>query len=56
MLLRAADLDSDSVVNVTQLASVDRATLEARIAALPDWLMEQVDSGLRRALALAPQA
>jgi len=50
------DLESDSVVNVTQLATVDRATLEARIAALPDWLMGQVDSGLRRALALAAQA
>jgi mRNA interferase MazF len=50
-----AELESDSVVNVTQLATVDRATLEGRIATLPDWLMEQVDAGLRRALALAPR-
>jgi mRNA interferase MazF len=50
------DSDNDSVANVTQLATVDRTTLEARVAALPDWLMEQVDAGLRRALALAAQA
>ena len=48
----AAGLESDSVVNVTQLATVDRAVLEYRIAALPDWLMAQVDAGLARALAL----
>ncbi|HUA75375.1 MAG TPA: type II toxin-antitoxin system PemK/MazF family toxin [Solirubrobacteraceae bacterium] len=48
------ELDGDSVVNVTQLATIDRATLEERVATLPDWLMVQVDGGLRRALALAP--
>jgi mRNA interferase MazF len=50
------DLENDSVVNVTQLATVDRATLEARVATLPDWLMGQVDAGLRRALALGSHA
>lgn len=50
-----AELEADSVVNVTQLATIDRETLEARAATLPDWLMEQVDAGLRRALALAPR-
>ena len=49
----AADLEADSVVNVTQIATIDRATLEARAGALPDWLMAQVDAGLARALALA---
>jgi mRNA interferase MazF len=48
-----ADLDADSVVNVTQIATVDRGSLEERIGALPDWLMAHVDAGLGRALALA---
>ena len=51
---QSADLDADSVVNVTQIATIDRETLEERVATLPDWLMTQVDAGLRRALALAP--
>jgi mRNA interferase MazF len=48
-----ADLEADSVVNVTQIATLDRGALEERIGALPDWLMAQVDAGLARALALA---
>lgn len=48
-----AELDADSVVNVTQLATIDRETLEERVAMLPDWLMSQVNAGLRRALDLA---
>lgn len=46
-------LEGDSVVNVTQVATIDRGALEERVGALPDWLMAQVDAGLRRALALA---
>ena len=46
-------LDAASVINVTQLATVDRGVLEERIAALPDWLTAQIDAGLGRALALA---
>jgi mRNA interferase MazF len=49
----AAELETDSVVNVTQIATIDRGALEERIGALPDWLMAQVDAGLGRALALA---
>jgi mRNA interferase MazF len=45
-------LPSHSVVNVTQVATIDRATLEERIGLLPDWLLAQVDAGLRRALGL----
>lgn len=45
-------LDETSVVNVTQLATVDRRVLEARLGALPTWVMSQVDDGLRRALSL----
>lgn len=49
----AVSLDDDSVVNVGQLATIDRGALAERIGALPDWLMAQVDAGLARALALA---
>lgn len=45
-------LVTDSVVNVTQIATVDRLAVEDRIGALPDWLMAQIDAGLARALAL----
>jgi mRNA interferase MazF len=48
-----AALEADSVVNVTQIATVDRGVLEERICALPDWLMAQVDTGLARAFALS---
>lgn len=48
-----ADLAADSVVNVTQIATIDRGALEERIGAFPDWLMAQVDAGLARALSLA---
>jgi mRNA interferase MazF len=52
----AAGLDADSVVNVTQVATLDRAVLEERIGALPDWLLAQVDAGLERALGLSAAA
>jgi mRNA interferase MazF len=34
-----AELETDSVVNMTQLATIDRETLEQRVTTLPDWLM-----------------
>jgi mRNA interferase MazF len=46
-------LPTDSVINVTQIATVDRQTLDERIGALPDWLLTQLDAGLQRALGLA---
>lgn len=45
-------LDRDSVVNVTQVATIDRDSLEERAGLMPPWVMTQVDDGLRRALAL----
>lgn len=45
-------IEVESVVNVTQIATIDRRALEERIGALPDWLMAHLDSGLGRALAL----
>ena len=47
-----AGLESDSVVNVTQVATIDRVVLEERIGLLPDWCMALADAGLGRALAL----
>jgi mRNA interferase MazF len=49
-----AGIESDSVINVTQVATVDRMALEERIGMLPDWLLEQADAGLGLALGLAP--
>jgi mRNA interferase MazF len=48
-----AGAGSNSVVNVTQVATVDRDALEERIGVLPDWLIAQVDTGLGLALGLA---
>ncbi len=45
-------LSADSVINVTQLATLDRRALEERIGELPDWLLSQVDAGIQRALGL----
>jgi len=49
----AGNWSQDSVVNVTQVATIDRGTLEERIGLLPDWLLAQVDAGLQQALGLA---
>jgi mRNA interferase MazF len=46
------DLPADSVVNVTQLATIDRADLSERVGVVPSWLMDEIDRGLRRVLAL----
>ena len=46
-------LPEESVVNVTQIATVDRVALEGDVVGvLPSWLMAQVDDGLRVALGL----
>lgn len=47
-----SELPRDSVANVTQLATLDRAALTERVSRLPDGVLAQVDDGLRRALAL----
>ncbi|HVL03324.1 MAG TPA: type II toxin-antitoxin system PemK/MazF family toxin [Acidimicrobiales bacterium] len=47
-----AGLEYESVVNVTQVTTVDRDDLVEALGALPPWLLEQVDQGLRRVLAL----
>jgi mRNA interferase MazF len=49
---RATGLPKDSVLNVTQIASIDRRTLTQPAGRVPAGLMRDVDSGLRLALAL----
>ena len=45
-------LPHDSVVNVTQMATVDKENLLEHIGSLPSALIEEVDAGLRLVLAL----
>lgn len=45
-------LPEDSVANVTQIATLDRAHLDRRIGAVPAWLLRDIERGLRRVLAL----
>ena len=47
-----AGLPKASVVNVTQLAMVDKASLLEELGTIDDVLMESVNDGLRRALTL----
>lgn len=49
---RDAGLPKPSIVNVTQLVTVDRAQLVEHVGELDRGRMTEVDNGLRRALAL----
>jgi mRNA interferase MazF len=49
---RDSGLPRDSVVNVSQLVTLDRADLAERVGPLPQGLMRQVDRGLRLVLDL----
>lgn len=49
---RVSGLPRDSVVNVSQLLTIDRAFLTERAATLPPRLQRSVDEGLRTALQL----
>jgi mRNA interferase MazF len=55
VLVRAQEsgLAKDSVANVSQLATVDRAVLTERVGRLPARVMTRLDDGLRLALALS---
>jgi len=50
---RESGLPRDSVANVSQLVSLDRSYLEARVGRLPQRLMLAVDGGLRMVLGLS---
>lgn len=45
-------LNKDSVVNVSQIFTVDKTFLVERIGLLPNYLQEEVDEGLRTVLYL----
>jgi mRNA interferase MazF len=48
----ACGLQRDSVVNVTALATVDKADLDGPAGRIPAFLMHQVDSGLRHVVGI----
>lgn len=50
----ATGLPKDSVVNVTAMVTLDKADLESAkdAGAVPEYLMAEVDAGLRRVLGL----
>jgi len=48
----ASSLPKDSVVNVTQLLTLDKESLSAAVERIPSYLMSEVDAGLRRVLEL----
>ena len=54
VLLPAGDsgLPLDSVVNVSQLITVDKLLLTERVGSLPAHYMAQIDAGLRLAISL----
>jgi mRNA interferase MazF len=49
---RASGLNHDSVVNVSQLITVDKRVLTSRVGRLPPETLRGVDAGLRLVLAL----
>jgi mRNA interferase MazF len=54
LLVRASEtgLPKDSVVNVSQIITVDKALLSERVGVLNNRLMSYIDEGLRLVLAL----
>lgn len=49
---KASGLPKTSVINVSQVATVDRGDLAERLGRVPDSLLQQVDDGLRSVLSL----
>ena len=48
----ASGLSKDSVLNVTALATIDKADLDPPVGRLPGSLMAEIDRGLHRVLGL----
>jgi mRNA interferase MazF len=48
----ASGLARDSVVNVTQLVTLNRSSLTDAVGPLPEYLLAEIDAGLRRVLPL----
>ena len=49
---KATGLSKDSVVNISQIVTVDKGLLDERISTLPVKLLKQVEDGLRMVLVL----
>ncbi|NJR67900.1 MAG: type II toxin-antitoxin system PemK/MazF family toxin [Synechococcales cyanobacterium CRU_2_2] len=49
---QAVGLPKDSVINVSQVFTIDKTVLDDRVGRLPDSLQEEVDEGLRMVLFL----
>lgn len=47
---KQSKLRKESVVNVSQLLTIDKGRLDERVSQLPDRVMFQVDAGLRLSL------
>ncbi|PSB04111.1 mRNA interferase MazF2 [filamentous cyanobacterium CCP2] len=45
-------LSRDSVINISQIFTIDKTFLAERIGSLPDYLQEEIDEGLRTVLYL----
>lgn len=54
VLVSAAEsgLDRDSVINVTQLATLDRGMLDGHIGGIPSYVAAELDAGLRLSLSV----
>lgn len=50
--LRVSGLSRDSVVNVSQIFTIDKTFLVERIGSLPHYLQDEIDEGLRTVLYL----
>lgn len=46
----ASGLPKDSAVNISQLATIDKSLLDDRVGVVPDYLLDDIDSGLRLVL------
>ena len=49
---KATGLSKDSIVNISQIVTVDKSLLDERISTLPAKLLKQVEDGLRMVLVL----
>lgn len=49
---KQSGLPRDSVINVSQILTIDKAALTERVGILPSRMMEQVEEGLRLVLGL----
>lgn len=49
---KVTGLSKDSVANVSQIVTIDRSFLTEKVGTIPDFLLEQVENGLRLVLEL----